>query len=80
MIKLSESGNYFKILGMTDASARRAARNKSWSDFRAANKAAYTALRTARKAGWATFETASKACKVPVVESASVEGEGSLGL
>ena len=66
--------------GLTDATARRTARNKAWSDFHAANKAAYTALRTAKKAAWSAFEAASKACKAPVVESAKDEGTGSLGL
>ena len=66
--------------GMTTSATRKSARTKAWSDYKTANKAAYTALRTAKKTAWSTFTTASASCKVPVVESAATEGEGSLGL
>ncbi len=66
--------------GMTDGKSRRAARDKAWSDYHIANKAAFAALRTAKKSAWSAFETASKACKVPVVEASAMEGTGSLGL
>ncbi len=66
--------------GLTTSGARRTAREKAWSDYKTANKAAYSALRTAKKAAWSTFATASATCKAPVVESASLEGAGSLGL
>ena len=65
---------------ITDTKARKAARATAWSTFSTANKNAYTALRMARKTAWSTFATASKACHVPVVESSSAEGVGSLGL
>jgi hypothetical protein len=61
--------------GLTDAKARRTAREGAWAEFRAGNKAAYTALRTSRRAAWSTFKTAA-----PVVETAQSEGAGSLGL
>lgn len=66
--------------GQTTSAARKTARTKAWSDYKTANKAAYSALRTAKKAAWSTFATASASCKVPVVEGAATEGEGSLGL
>ena len=66
--------------GQTTSAARKSARTKAWSDYKTANKAAYSALRTAKKAAWSTFATASASCKVPVVEGAAMEGEGSLGL
>ncbi len=66
--------------GITSSKDRRVAREKAWTDFRTANRAAFSALRTARKSAWAAFATASKACHTPVVESASSEGTGSLGL
>lgn len=66
--------------GMTDAKARREARNKAWNDFRTANRTAYKTLRDAKNAAWKAFKEASRACGTPVVESASAEGFGSLGL
>ncbi len=66
--------------GTTVAKDRRAARNKAWSDYRTASRAAFTAMRTARKETWAAFSAASKACKVDVVEEPGQEGAGSLGL
>ena len=66
--------------GLTNSAARRAARNKSWSDFHTANSAAYSTLRSARKIAWSTFATSSASCKAPVVESITQEGAGSLGL
>ena len=66
--------------GLSDATARRTARNKAWSDYRTANKAVFTALRTARKAAWSTLTTAEKACKMTNVETPAMEGKGSLGL
>ena len=66
--------------GITDASARRSARLAAWSAFRTANRAAFATLRAARKSAWSAFTTASKACHTPVVETASSEGTGSLGL
>lgn len=66
--------------GLTDAKARRDARNKAWSDFRTANRAAYKALRDAKNATWKAFKEASRVCGTPVVESSDAEGFGSLGL
>lgn len=66
--------------GMTDAKARREARNKAWSDFRTTNRAAYKTLRDAKTAAWKAFKEASRACGTPVVESSDAEGFGSLGL
>lgn len=66
--------------GTTDATARRTARNKAWSDFRVANRKAFETLRNGRKTAWSTFTTASKACGTGVIESAGQEGAGSLGI
>ncbi len=66
--------------GIAAAKDRRAARNKAWSAFKTANRAAFSALRTARAQAWSAFGTASAACHSPVVESHDVEGVGSIGL
>ncbi len=55
--------------GMTDAKARRAARNTSWNTYKTDAKKAGYDLKTAKKAAWEAFKAASKGCKTTVVES-----------
>jgi hypothetical protein len=54
--------------GMTDAKARRTARNEAWVNYKKASQAAKSTMKTSKKSAWTTFQTASKACKTAVVE------------
>lgn len=66
--------------GMTDGTARRAARSAAWTTFQTSSRAAHTTLRTTREAIWNTFRTASKACGVVVVEARGLDTAGTIGL
>lgn len=66
--------------GQENASARRSARTASWTVYKASNKDAMDELHTAKRAAWTTFATASLACGVEVVEKATAQNAGSLGL
>ncbi len=66
--------------GQENASARRSARTASWNVYKAANKDAMDTLHAAKRAAWTAFGSASLACGVEVVEKATPENAGSLGL
>ena len=66
--------------GITDATARKSARDAAWTAYKTAAKAAHTELKTTKQKAWSDFKTASKACHVPVVESQSVSTGDTISL